>query len=210
MTSNEENNSITHEFDWKSIHQKVNDLKDFFESGKTKTSDSLNELLEERAKEYSKVFESDEQNRASIEIVEFILAKERYGIETKFVGEVLQIKDLTPVPCTPSFILGIINLRGKIISVIDLKKFFGMPDKGISDLNKVIIVQNEVMEFGILADLIPGVSKISTDELQTELSSLDGIGKEFFKGLSKNGTIVLNVGKILSNKELCINEDIHE
>ena len=65
-----------------------------------------------------------------IEIVEFLLADERYAIESAYIGEVYPLKDLTPLPCAPSFVLGIINMRGKILSIIDLRIFFEM---GCSD-----------------------------------------------------------------------------
>jgi purine-binding chemotaxis protein CheW len=63
-----------------------------------------------------------------IEVVEFLLAHEKYGIESKCVREVYPLKELTPVPCTPSFVRSIINVRGKILSVIDIKKFFELPE----------------------------------------------------------------------------------
>ena len=104
-----------------------------------------------------------------MEIVEFLLARERYGIEASYVREVYPLNDLTPVPCVPPFVLGIINVRGQIISVIDIKKFFDLPEKGLGDLNKVIIIESDDMEFGILADEIVGIGKLRQEELQASL-----------------------------------------
>ena len=64
------------------------------------------------------------------------------------------------MPCTPPFILGIINVRGQILAVIDLKRFFNLPDKGLSDLNKVIILRRGGLEVGLLADAVAGVQAI--------------------------------------------------
>ena len=65
--------------------------------------------------------------RNLIEVVEFELAGERYGLALTSVRTVSVLKDITPVPCTPAFVVGVINLRGEIHTIIDLKKFFDLP-----------------------------------------------------------------------------------
>jgi len=91
-----------------------------------------------------------------IEVIAFTLVTEIYGIESNFVKEVYTLTDFTPLPGVPSYIFGIINVRGQILPVIDLKKFFNLPEKGLGELNKVIILSNGLMEFGILADVVLG------------------------------------------------------
>ncbi|MBI2998359.1 MAG: chemotaxis protein CheW, partial [Deltaproteobacteria bacterium] len=109
-----------------------------------------------------------------MEIVEFFLASEKYGVESSYVREIYPLKELTPVPCTPSFVLGIINVRGQILSVIDIKKFFDLPEKGLTDLNKVLILRNDRMEFGILADAVLSVNRASINDIQPGLPTLTG------------------------------------
>lgn len=142
-----------------------------------------------------------------IEVVEFLLAHEKYGIESKCVREVYPLKELTPVPCTPPFVLGIINVRGKILSVIDIKKFFELPEKGMTDLNRVIIVHNDQMEFGILADAILGVRLIPLLDIQSSLPALTGIRAEYLRGVTEDRLVVLDVEKILSDKKIIVNEE---
>ena len=93
-------------------------------------------------------------------MLEFSLAYERYALETAFVREVYPLKEFTPLPCTPPFVLGIISVRGQILAVIDLKRFFNLPEKGLSDLNKVIILRRGGLEVGLLADAVSGVQAI--------------------------------------------------
>jgi purine-binding chemotaxis protein CheW len=144
----------------------------------------------------------------SVEVVEFLLAHESYGIESCYVREISSLKELTPVPCTPQFVLGIINVRGQIVSVIDMKKFFDLPEIGLTDLNKVIIVHDETMEFGILADSILGVRKIPRAEIQPPLPTLTGIGAEYLTGVTKEPLVVLDMARILSSKNLVVHEEI--
>ena len=88
---------------------------------------------------------------AVIEIITFTLATETYGVESAFVREVYPLKEFTPLPGLPPFIFGIICVRGQILPVVDLKKFFNLPEKGLGEMNKVIILGNGQMEFGIMA-----------------------------------------------------------
>jgi len=71
-----------------------------------------------------------------------------------FVREVYPLRDFTVLPGVPTYIFGIINVRGQILPVIDIKKFFNLPEKGLGDLNRVIILYNDQMEFGILSDVV--------------------------------------------------------
>ena len=109
--------------------------------------------------------------------MEFLLAHERYGFETRHVREVCRLNTLTTIPGTPPFVRGIINLRGEILSVIDIRKFFELPDKGLSDLNRVIILNSRTMEFGVLADSIEGVKTIFMKDVEFSLLHSQAYGK---------------------------------
>ena len=126
------------------------------------------------------------------------------------VRETLPLKDLTPVPCTPPFVLGLIGVRGQIISVIDIRKFFDLPEKGLTDLNKVIIVHDEGMEFGILADAVLGVRTIPLAGLQPSLPTLTGVREEYLRGVTQERLVVLDGKKLLSDRRLVVHEEIEE
>ncbi len=136
-----------------------------------------------------------------IEIVEFRLASETYGIESLFIREIHPLKDYTPLPGVPAFVLGITNVRGQILSIVDLKKFFNLPDNGLGELNKLIILHSGRMEFGVLADAIIGTRSLPIESVQTPPVTVTGIGAEYLKGVTGEGLIVLDAGKILNDKE---------
>jgi len=171
------------------------------------TVDDKRKALKARAMALAKKPEMKKADQ-SIEVVEFQLAHEKYAIQSAFISEVYPLKELTPVPCTPKFVAGIINVRGKIISVIDIKKFFELPEKGITDLNKVIIIHNGLMEFGILADAVLGASQIPLPDIQTSLPTLTGVRAEYLQGVTKEGLVVLDAEKILSDKKIVIHEEV--
>ncbi len=164
-------------------------------------------ILKQRADALAIKPEKKEEDE-SIEIVEFQLAHEKYGIESIFVREVYPLKDLTPVPCTPSFVAGLINVRGEILSVIDIKKFFNLPEEGLTDKSKVIIICNDRIEFGILADEIVGVDLILIRKLQSTIPTLTGIRAKYLKGVTAGQIVVLDAEKILSDKKIIIHEEV--
>lgn len=142
------------------------------------------------------------------DITTFLLASELYGIENRYIREVYALKDFTPLPCTPSFVFGIINIRGRIVSVIDIKRFFDLPDRGLSDQNKVIVLSSSTMEFGILADEIRGVRNVLSKDVQAGLPTLTGIRLEYLLGVTEDRLIILDGGKLLTDKNLPVYEEV--
>jgi purine-binding chemotaxis protein CheW len=166
------------------------------------------QLLKARARELARDGEKEKPAGESIEVVEFLLAYEKYGIQSSYIREIYPLRELTPVPCTPPFVLGIINVRGEIVSVIDMKKFFDLPERGLTDLNKVIIVHDDTMEFGILADAILGVRSILREEIQPSLPTLTGIRADYLTGVTKEPLVLLDVAKMLSAKNLVVYDEM--
>jgi len=118
------------------------------------------------------------------------------------------MKEFTPIPGTPNFVMGIINIRGQIISIIDIKKFFGLPEKGLTDLNRVIIADYNDMEVGILADIILGVRNIAINEIQPSLPTLTEIRSKYLKGITRDGVVILDIVKLLSDPKLIISSEV--
>ena len=152
-----------------------------------------------------------EQKRVYIPNIEFILftlAGETYGIEFAFVSEVCPLRDFTPLPGVPSFIFGVINLLGKILPVIDLKKLLNIPEKGLSENKKVIVLYNEQMEFGIAADDVVGIHTFILEDILKTPPALTEIGKKYLKGVTKEHIVVLDAERILKDKKIIVNEEV--
>jgi purine-binding chemotaxis protein CheW len=143
-------------------------------------------------------------------VVEFVLAQERYAIESQYVRDVYPLEQLTPMPCTPAFVLGIVNLRGEILSLIDIKKFFDLPEKGLTDLNKVIVLESGSMRFGILADVISGVRRIPMASIQSSLPTLAGIREQYLKGVTPERITILDAEALLTDRRIVVEEQVHE
>lgn len=183
-----------------------------FQAGLASDSPPLPEqqrILHERARVLAQPPEAV-STQADIELVAFLLAKERYGVESAHVREVVVVKELTPLPTTPPFVVGIFHLRGQIISVIDLKNFFGLPPAGPRDAHTILILQSPAMEFGVLIDGVLGVERVPRDALQPSLPTLTGVRQEYLKGLTPDRMAVLDGAKLLADRKLIVDEETAE
>jgi len=168
------------------------------------------QILRARAQALARPPERAAVAAASLELLEFRLANECYALETRYVREVYPLKNLTPLPCTPPFVLGIVNVRGRILPVLDLKKFFELPEEGLTDLHRIILVQGHDLELGLLADVIAGVRTIPVDSLQPSLPTLTGIRAEYLKGVTAARLVVLDLDRILADPKIIVQEEVEK
>ncbi|NSW86808.1 MAG: chemotaxis protein CheW [Syntrophobacteraceae bacterium] len=194
--------------DWAEIRGRLERTRLLLEEETDGNAQALESILKSRAKLLARQPVKDKPPGIHIEVVEFMVADEKYALESKYIREVYPLKELTPLPCTPSFVRGIVNVRGRILSVVDIKRFFDLPEKGLSDLNRIIILHAPEMEFGILADVVVGVSLIPQEEIQPSLPTLSGIRLEYLKGITRDGTVVLDAGKILQDPKIRVHEEV--
>jgi len=172
------------------------------------SKDEQKTILRARAESLARETTKEESTEGFLEIVEFVLAYEKYGIESQYIREVYPLKDFTPLPCTPPFVLGITNVRGQVFSIIDIKKFFDLPDKGLTDLNRILITKSLGMNLGILADLIVGVRRVPIHEIQSDLPTLTDKRSEYLKGVTNDMVVILDAEKILSDPRIIIKEEV--
>jgi len=194
--------------DWAEVRARLDAAQAAGEQTWMPGSDETRRILRERALALGVEPGGTQTLNQSIEVVEFLLAHERYAVESAYVREVHPLENLTPLPCTPPFVLGIVNLRGEILSVIDIKKFFGLPEKGLTDLNKIIVLQSANMLFGVLADAIIGVRSVPLAELQPSLPTLTGVREKYLKGVTPDRTILLDAQKLLADETIIVREQV--
>jgi len=162
-------------------------------------------ILRKRAAALAQEF-NKETNVESVHVVEFMLSNERYGIDARSVREVHVFKELTPLPGAPDFILGIINVRGQVISVTDLKSILSLPEVEPTEHSKVIILANSQMEFGILADAVLGARSLPTSDIQP-LPAIGSSKQNYFVGVSNEPTMILNANELLNDPALLVQQE---
>ncbi|HYE73409.1 MAG TPA: chemotaxis protein CheW [Blastocatellia bacterium] len=200
----EENGKI----DWQEVQAKLSRARVRLERGFEPDAKAEQRILRARASALARESSVSVIAEDLIEVLEFRIAHETYAIETAFAREVYPLDVLTPVPCTPPFVLGIINVRGQILSVVDLRRFFALPFSGLSDLNKAIILHSPEMEFAVLADEIITVRTLPRDFVHAAPGNISGIGAKYVHGVTTEGLIILNAERILSDPYIVVREEI--
>lgn len=165
------------------------------------------ELLRQRAEVLAMPMKALQTDLEHIEVLVFKLANEEFAIETKYIKEVYPLSEFTPLPGAPSFVMGLVNLRRKIIVVIDLKVFFSLLS-GTGDKKKIIVLQDPAKEFGIAADGINGIQKIPLNTIQSSLPTLTGLRSEYLRGVTVDRTVILDGSKLLLSKQLVVDETV--
>lgn len=193
--------------DWDEVHRRMEAERTALERGFQPSLEKRLNILRERARRLA-VDPEKEEETGYVEAVEFLLAHERYAVTSQHVREICPLNEFIPIPGAPPFVLGIMNLRGHILSIMDIKRFFDLPEKGLSDLNKVIILHSGEMEFGILADSVIGARNILVSEMETSLPTLTGIRDEYLMGVTRDRTVVLDAGRLLSDPNIIVHENV--
>jgi purine-binding chemotaxis protein CheW len=135
----------------------------------------------------------------------FMLADEHYGVEILKVRDIVGMLDITPVPRTPQYVKGVVNLRGKIIPVVDLRLAFEMPAGELTPQTCIIVVHVGQMDTGLLVDRVLEVLDIATDEVEETPSFGADVDTAFILGLAQTGdrvTILLDIDHLLAEKDL--------
>ena len=138
------------------------------------------------------------------QLITFIVEKENYGVNIQEVKEVIKIREITKLPKAPSFVKGVINLRGDVIPIIDFRDKFGLEQMEYTDMTRVIVVEVDNKSIGVVVDSVSHVIRISHDEITPPPPMIGGIAEEYLIGIGKIGEdliILIDIEKILTFEE---------
>ncbi len=194
--------------DWTEIHQRMSAAEAAIAHDDHALRDKTRAILKARADALARMSD-DEGSRAqdTLEVVAFLLGQEKYGVETHYVREVCPMNELTLLPGAPSFVLGIVNLRGRVLSVIDIGKLFDLPQRGVGDLDRIVVLHHGEMEFGILGNTILGVVQVPIENLQPSLPTLTGHRGELLKGITRDRVAIIDAARLLSDENIIVREE---
>jgi purine-binding chemotaxis protein CheW len=140
-----------------------------------------------------------------IQLVVFRLGKELYGVNIASVQEIVRVPEMTEVPDAPVFLEGVINLRGRIVPVVDLRKRLNLPTAGKTKASRVLVTESEGKAVGLLVDAASEVLKISIEAIDEPPEMISAIGVEYIIGVAKledRLIIILDLRKILSLEDI--------
>ncbi len=160
-------------------------------------------MSEEQVIEQTAV-EAEQADRAG-KYLTFSLGSEEYGLEILRVREIIGMMDVTSVPRTPEFIKGVINLRGKVIPVMDLRLKFSMPEVEHTEETCIIVVTFGEVDMGIIVDKVQEVLDIAGDDIEDAPAFGTDVNTDFILGMGKvesRVTILLDISKVMSQEDL--------
>jgi purine-binding chemotaxis protein CheW len=192
------------EFDWQQVHAR---LERAVASGAQRSPEEVTRILEERARRMARPTEEASAPVQVVELLVFSLGAERYGIETAHVVEVVAVRALTPVPCVPDFVAGVIHHRGRMLPVLDLGRLVGFGARAGAETGRVVSLEVGPMTFGLWADAVTGVARARADELAPPPKAETAGWRTFLRGVSVDGVAVLDVEALAAEPRLLINEE---
>jgi len=139
-----------------------------------------------------------------IQFVTFVLMEETYGINVMQVQEVLRVTEIAPVPGAPAYVLGIINLRGNVVTVIDTRIRFGLPTVEMDDASRIIVIESEKQVVGILVDAVAEVVELRENEIDPAPNVGTEESSRYIQGVATRGEsllILVDLNKLLTDEE---------
>ena len=135
------------------------------------------------------------------QMISFTIGEENFGVDIQTVKEVIRKKEITRLPKTPAFVKGVINLRGDVIPIIDLREKFGLEHKDYTDMTRVIVTEVDARSVGMVVDSVSHVIRIGEEDIEPPPPVVGGISNEYLKGVGKIGEKLIIVEKILTTEE---------
>jgi purine-binding chemotaxis protein CheW len=163
-------------------------------------------LLDERARVLARPPLEEPRASEILVLATFALSGERYGIETRYVREIARFTDFTPVPGAGDFLVGVTNLRGEILAVVNLRKFFGLAERGVTDLSRMLVLGDQRSEFGILADEVHDMARLPKDQVLQPTSPAASAGEQHVRGVTKDALVVIDGARLLRDERLYIDQ----
>ena len=151
--------------------------------------------------------DSAAEGNGSIQLVSFCLARKEYGIEITKIRENILMGQITRVPQTPHYVKGLINLRGTVIPVIDLRARFGLPEGELTHESRTVVLNVAGKMIGIIVDAVSEVLRVTQDQIAPSPPTVAGLGREYLNGLVKLDErllILLNIDNIFTEEDTAV------
>ncbi|GAC1659227.1 MAG: chemotaxis protein CheW [Vulcanimicrobiaceae bacterium] len=148
--------------------------------------------------------EQQQLSGEKIQVVSFHLGSEEYGVDISQVQEIIRMVDITHVPRAPHFMEGVINLRGQLIPIIDLRTRFGMNRTSHTKNTRIVVTEIATKRVGIIVDSVSEVLNLPIENVEEAPEMIAGVGTEYISGVGKVGErliILLDLQKVISTQE---------
>ncbi len=161
------------------------------------------ETIQHRAYDQNDLYEREERKEETLQLIVFRLGREWYGVEIGKVKEIIKVGKITYLPSSPEFIAGIINLRGNILSVTDLRTIFSLPYEEPTEKTRIIAIESGTLETGFLVNEVTETMEVPLSKMEPVLLTLPAEGGKYIVGhwkVDHKLIALINVEKILEKR----------
>ena len=148
--------------------------------------------------------QSKQETAKILQLVSFEIGEEKFGVEILCVKEIIRILSITRVPGSPDFVEGVINLRGQVVPVVDLRRRLGIGRKEFDATTRMIVVELGGQQVGFIVDVVSQVLRIPAETIEPPPQMVTGVDSEYIQGLTRVGDrllMLLDLQRILSRAE---------
>ena len=173
----------------------------------------INAILESRAKKLAQLPENEKDADDIFHALTFMIGEERYAVDIQRVREVHPLNRLSRVPCTPDFVVGAVNIRGHIYSVLDIVRFMGLSSSVLPESVYILLVQGNItyekkpLETCIISHNVPQVVRIALNDIQPSSTTISGDSQMYVRGVLDDMTIILDLERILDDPKLVVDDE---
>ena len=199
-------NAASARIDWQDLRARLARAQAGLAAAEQLSAEQAKAVMDERARALARVPERDPDSREILEVMTARLANEKIAIETRFVREVHRPADITPVPGSPSFLVGVTNLRGEVLAVMDLRELLGFPAAETRERPQTVILGLQRPEFGLIVDEIYEVARLRVGEVLEPPGSVDGLSRDCLRGVTADALLVLDGDRLLTDRRLYVDE----
>lgn len=192
--------------DWRELRARLARAQAGLAAANQLSAEQANAVMDERARVLAQIPERAPDTKEILEVMTARLAGERIAIETRFIQQVHCPAEITPVPGSPSFLVGVTNLRGEVLAVMDLRQLFGLSAARNVARPQMVILGLERPEFGLIVDEIYGVAKLRIGEVLEPPGSVAGLSRDCLRGVTADALLVLDGDGLLTDRRLYVDE----
>ena len=192
--------------DWDKAYARLEQVRHALEAGGNLSAEDVGRTLRERARALARPLAESKTPAEVLDVLVFSLAGERYGVETSYVLEVLPLRELTPLPCVPLVFAGVMNYRGRILPVLDIRRLFGLSGQGTTEGNRVVVMEANSMALGILAESVAGIIRVDAQEIKPPPVTLAADRQAFLRGVTGEMLAVIDLPTLIRDPRVVVNE----
>lgn len=192
------------EIDWGAVKQRLAQVQQLAAATEQLSPEQGKAEMDRRAKLFACVPPAAPDTREILEVMTFRWGEQRLAIESRWVREVVLPGELTPVPGTPPFLEGVMNLRGDVLAVMELRGFFGVVAAEKGEHTRTLILGGQRVEFGVIADLVEEVTTLRIADVLAPPGSMAAAARDFLRGVTAAAVLVIDGAALLRDTRLTI------